>query len=168
MAFLVMLHGIDPLEAVKQLDAMYSLHLFDEKPDAADMRRRREQAQADRDALATFEAWFSRAGNTVAVYLRMLDAWKRNFTPATLDDPWDERYCEALQNIDHWDHLFNEYLLGKGVRMEWFRADGEKEERWHRDEQHAFELKVEFYKIFGKEVEALEKRIDAIRESHPA
>jgi len=168
VAFLAALHGIKPLDAAKQIDVMYSLQLFDGQQDLAEVRRREQQAGADREAVAMFNEWWRIAGHTVAEYLWMLDTWKRDLAPATPDEPWDERYCEALQNIDYWDHLFDEYILGGGTHMEWHKADGEAEERWHRNEQHAFALRIVFYKTFGKEVDTLGERLDAIRKGRAA
>ena len=39
------IQGISALDAAKQLDAIYSLHLFAEKVDTAEVRRRAQKAQ---------------------------------------------------------------------------------------------------------------------------
>lgn len=139
------LNGISTLEAAKILDSDYRLGLFSDMPDKAAIRRRAREAQAERDRLEAFKQWQQWAGRAVASYLRLLEQWKREYAPSTPDEPWDERFCEALKNIDLWDYLYMETFV-----------NGD------------FETQVEFYQEYGKAVETIAKRIENSRENSVA
>ncbi|MDR0326569.1 MAG: hypothetical protein LBI19_10825 [Oscillospiraceae bacterium] len=133
------IQGITGLEAAKQLDAIYSLRLFDEQADTAEIRRRVKQAQAERDRLEAFKEWERRACITWSTYCRMLESWKRDYAPKGSDDEWDSRFCDALRKLDYADYIFYEVFI-----------NGD------------FEAMARFYQTHRQEVKQLEQRIRQI------
>ena len=139
------IQGVSMLDAAKQLDAMYSLHLFDKQSDAAEVRRRAQRAQTERNRLKAFEDWERQACNTVALYLRTLEAWKCDLAPKTPEEPWATQFCESLSNLDLWEYLYTEVFI-----------NGD------------FQTRVDFYKKYAKEVEVLAKWLNGNRKSKTA
>lgn len=143
--FVRLMEKVDPLEAAKRLDSMYSLHLFGERPDADEIRRKAQQAQAERDILNAFDEWTQKACNTIAEYLHLLNAWERDYAPKTPEEEWDERFCEALKNLDKWDCLYMSVFV-----------EGD------------FKVKTQFYQNYREAVKAIEKRIHEVRKNGTA
>ena len=130
--------GIPGIEAAKQLDAVYSLHLFDEQLNAAEVRRRAQKSQADRDRLEAFKAWEQKACNTWAQYCRILRSWQRNLAPTSPEDEPDLRYIEALHKLDWADYVYETVFIDNCRNME---------------------VQVKFYQDYKQEVERIEQNI---------
>lgn len=139
------IRGITTLEAARELDAIYSLRLFENQPDRAEIRHRAQQAQAARERLEAFKEWEQWACNTIAAYLRLMEAWKRDLAPKAPEDDINPLFVEACNKLGYYDYLCTEIFINGG-----------------------FTAKADFYKTHSKEVEAIARRIDKFRENQAA
>ena len=127
---------VAPLEAVKQLDAMYSLNLFKERHNMIDIRRKMQKSQADKDRLKAFEVWELKASIIWAEYCQMLEGWKIKYAPIAEGDEVNRQFAEACNNLDYADYIYSAVFINGG-----------------------FEEKAQFYKTHKKEVEYIDQYI---------
>ncbi|MCL2565602.1 MAG: CHC2 zinc finger domain-containing protein [Defluviitaleaceae bacterium] len=136
-----LMENLTPIDAARHLSETYRLGLFPDKPlTTAEYKKAQEakkQREHDRGILKNFDEWEQWACNAVAAYLCLMDDWKRNHAPKTPEDEWQPLFCEALQNLDLWEWLYNEVFI-------------------YGD----FQEKLQFYKFYGKAVSDLAKRFD--------
>ena len=132
------IRGIEGLEAAKEIDATYSLHLFDKQPSTAEVCRRARKMQAERERVEAFKGWERRACKTWAKYCRMLEHWQREYAPKSPDDELALRYVEACHQLDRVDHIFQTVFI---------------------DGCHDMEVQTIFYKQYAEEVVRIEQLI---------
>jgi DNA primase len=94
--FVMQLFNLDFQGAVARLDADFNLGLTDEKPDHTEMRRLQQQRQARQGVTERRAARYS------AVLAEHRRLWRNYIThaPQSLDDEWDDEFCEALQKLE--------------------------------------------------------------------
>lgn len=143
--FVARVRGISLMEALRCLDAMYGLRLFDEKPDVAEIRRRAQTAQAERDKVDAFEAWALWAGNVLAAYLRMLDGLRWSLEPQGPNDELPPIIGWIYQELARWEALYLGTFVSGGFRE-----------------------RVELYKTYREEVDAIGQVLDSFGQSQAA
>jgi len=128
ISFVGELFNLPPIEAVRKIDDDFSLGLFLDRPYTMTERRAAaaaaQQRQQDTARLKAFSAWEERACNTLASYLRMLDRWRWEFAPKTLEDKLHPLFIEACFKIDFYNHLYHEvFVVGSFLdKVEFFES----------------------------------------------
>jgi len=138
--FVMQMDGLEALEAAKKLDNDYNLGLFECEITPEERHRLKEQ-QAQREAykglVNAFEGFINKAFNLLCDYLHLLNDWKINHAPKSLNE-WhsvNDLFVEACHQLDYIEYL-TDFLLSADI-----------------DEQ------IEFYQTHRKELMSIATRI---------
>lgn len=117
--FVEKLFSLSPLDAVKRLNADFSLGLSLDRhkatPEELEAARKR---QTERDAARRFENWRTRAAWALSTAAGVGEAAKRDKTP----EQWTEAESLAVQKMEYWDYLRERLYDGdESERMEILR-----------------------------------------------
>ena len=130
--------GVTLLDAAKMLDLMYGLRLFRGKQNAAAPRRQSHEerlVQAAQVLRTCFFKWVPYAAGVWLSYLWLLRDWKVKYAPRNQGVEFDARFIEALNELDHAEHVFESvFICGVFVDRLLFFDRNEWEVR-HLDEQ---------------------------------
>ena len=80
--------------------------------------------------------WVDRAIRIMTDYLWKLREWKEKYAPQSMDDNWHPLFCEALDKTSYVEYVLDELLAAGKLEYE------------------------ELRRVFGKEVERIEKRLE--------
>ena len=114
--FVMLIHGIDALEATKMLDSDYSLGLFDNKPTQEELRQLSEQQarkNADKELDKAFENYINKAHELLCDYLHLLHNWKVTHAPKSINDTSEPHhlFVEACHELNYIEYLTNFLLI---------------------------------------------------------
>lgn len=108
--FVMTYHGLSPIDAAKELDSIYQLSLFHDKPLSEVERERLHEAEkqrrGDRLLLKNFDEWEHTAFIAVANYLKFLEKCKSVFAPKSPNDELHPLFMEACHNLDFCEEIF--------------------------------------------------------------
>ena len=80
--------------------------------------------------------WVDRAIRIMTDYLWKLREWKEKYAPQSMDDNWHPLFCEALDKTSYVEYVLDELFAAGKLEYE------------------------ELRRVFGKEVERIEKRLE--------
>lgn len=60
-----------------------------------------------------FEQWEKSAFNNVCKYFKLLQKWREEYVPKTMDDPSHPLFIESLQEIGHTEYLLDVLAIGR-------------------------------------------------------
>lgn len=80
--------------------------------------------------------WVDRSIRIMTDYLWKLREWKEKYAPQSMDDNWHPLFCEALDKTSYVEYVLDELLAAGKLEYE------------------------ELRRVFGKEVERIEKRLE--------
>ena len=137
--FTARLFGISPFEAVKKLAADFGID--PDKPPAAAVL-----AKPKYPMIKAFREDELYCHRVLCDYLHLLESWKVQYAPKTPEEPWDDRFTEALQMHDSIEYLANVLTVGeleeRVKTVEILLKDGKMQElearleRIGKEEQH--------------------------------
>lgn len=104
--FTARLFGISTFEAVKKLAADFGIDP-DKPPVAAAM------AKPKYPMIKAFREDELYCHRVLCDYLHLLENWKVQYAPKTLEEPWDDRFTEALQMHDSIEYLADVLTVGE-------------------------------------------------------
>lgn len=104
--FTARLFAISPFEAVKKLAADFGIDPDKLPVAAAHAKPRYPMIKAFReDELYCYRV--------LCDYLHLLESWKVQYAPKTPEEPWDDRFTEALQMHDYIEYLADILTVGE-------------------------------------------------------
>lgn len=143
ISFTGKLFGITPYEAAKKLAEDFQIVL--EKQDNKVKKKiykkkiqKRNQFQLAQD----FEKWERYCIRILSDYLHLLERWKVEYAPQSIEETWGERFTEACKQLTTVNYYLDILL------------DGELGDR------------IDFLSDKGEEVKQLEKRMEQFRRSN--
>ena len=143
--FTARLFGLTNYEAVKKL--AYDFGLDPDKPPAAAALKKPEYPLAK-----AFQRDEMRCQRVLCDYLHLLENWKEQYAPSSLEEEWDTRFVEACQMLDRVEYLVDvltfEELEDRVKTVDMLKKDGtidRLEERLNRLEKEV--------QAYGKEQE---------------
>ena len=143
--FTARLFGLTNYEAVKKL--AYDFGLDPDKPPAAAALKKPEYPLA-----RAFQRDEMRCQRVLCDYLHLLENWKEQYAPSSLEEEWDTRFVEACQMLDRVEYLVDvlifEELAVRVKTVDMLKKDGtidRLEERLNRLEKEG--------RAYGKEQE---------------
>lgn len=96
------LFGLNPIEAVKQLNSDFSLCLdVDKPPDMEVTNRRRTEIERQKAEKMQSEQMY----DVLLKYYTLLNKYKIRYAPKNPDEEMDRRFVYALQNIGYAEYL---------------------------------------------------------------
>lgn len=120
-----MLLDLPAVDAVRELNSAYHLGLDLDKPDPPEIVqkaiRQRKLMQKQKEI---FDQWEKGSFLILNGYLHTLRDWKWRYAPTVPNQPLHPQFVEALNRLDHMEHLLNEiYVNGtKEEKAAFFRS----------------------------------------------
>ena len=102
------LFGVSAPEAAKILARDFGI-AYDNKPPDLKQRRIIQQKKRDRNTFAEAE---NKCWRVLVNYYNRLLEYRRDYAPKDPAEPLDERFCEALQNLDFIGYLLDILIYG--------------------------------------------------------
>ena len=118
------LFSLSPLEAAKKLQVDFGI---------ADVEYDRELYQKERNTRMNqllkekqFESWKHNTYLLLTDYCSLLREWKEAYSPKDLEEPINEKYIEALQELEKMEYYCDLFLYGNRADLEEFRLYEER------------------------------------------
>lgn len=132
--------GITPYEAAKRLADDFGIPMEKEQKKSKSISKKiKSRKKNPYQLMQEFEKWEKHCICILSEYLHLLEEWKLRYAPQFPDEEWREQFLEACSRKE-----LTEYYLD-------ILLEGDLEER------------IEFIKNKGKEVKAIEKRLEQHR-----
>lgn len=120
------LFGVSALDAVKQLNADFSLSLDVNRPPEREEIQRIQQKKQEQDA---YTKWEAHAFATLNTYARTMREWGRKYAPSRPEEAQDARFVYALHHAGYAEYLVNDFLLADKNGKISMKGEVEKIER---------------------------------------
>ena len=120
------LFGLSALDAVKQLNADFSLSLDVNKPPEREEIQRIQRKKQEQEAYAN---WEKNAFTVLNTYARTMREWSRQYAPSRPEEAQDARFVYALHHAGYAEYLVNEFLLADKNTKISMKGEVEKIER---------------------------------------
>ena len=109
IGFTAKLFGISETEAARKLAADFRIPYEDWKPPDIRARRKRRKQKNLEARYETIEKKFCRV---LTDYYHLMKEWKENRAPRTVEEEWDDYFCEALLNLTKTEYVLDCFLEG--------------------------------------------------------
>lgn len=134
--FTARLFNLNSKEAAEKLAADFSVGYEDWKPPD---RKKQRQSQLQILRKIQYEETEKKFYRVYTDYYHLLKRWKEEFAPKSPDGIWDERFCEALQNMTQVEYLLDSFLAAGAEEKLTIMND-------HRKEAKEIEKRIQKYK----------------------
>ena len=105
--FVQKLYGISNIEAAKKISHDFGLGL-DSGELAIPVKPRKPKPRVDEG----FELWLKESKEVVLEYKKLLDYWRKTYSPRSPIDKVDDRYIESLQQKAYAEYYLDQLLFG--------------------------------------------------------
>ena len=105
--FVQKLYGISNIEAAKKISHDFGLGL-DSGELAIPVKPRKPRPRVDEG----FELWLKESKEGVLEYKKLLDYWRKTYSPRSPIDKVDDRYIESLQQKAYAEYYLDQLLFG--------------------------------------------------------
>lgn len=134
--FAARLFDLNNKEAAEKLAADFSISYENGKPPD---KRKQRQSQLQRLKRIQYEETEKKFYRIYTDYYHLLKTWKEEYAPKSLEELWDDRFCEALQQITQVEYLLDTFLAAGPEDRITMMND-------HRKEAKAIEKRIQKYK----------------------
>ena len=139
--FVAALFDLNNKEAAEKLAADFNISYENRKPPD---RQKQRQSQLQKLKRIQYEDTEKRFYRIYTDYYHLLKAWKTDYAPKSPEEAWDDRFCEALQQITQVEYLLDTFLAaGPEKRIEIMND--------HRKEAKEIERRTQKYKYGNHE-----------------
>ena len=105
--FVQKLYGISNIEAAKKISHDFGLGL-DSGELAIPVKPRKPKPRKDEG----FELWLKESKEVIIEYKKLLDYWRKTYSPRSPIDKVDDRYIESLQQKAYAEYYLDQLLFG--------------------------------------------------------